>query len=277
MRLTRICVHRNFARLALVVFTALASSISVATSSSGAQAATLFPACMTSQIVVSIGATLSNVSYEYPTPTGIVHAFSKKAVPVYFYNPGPVCHLLMGAPAISAVRDASNDSTVTVANMTIAHPPLPTTKRVVLQHRQRGDALFLFGSPVPKGATNCRLGTATGILVQGYANPVPSAGKFFPRRMRNVCFPVPGAVGVVATNTGVVWTTAPPPRSGNVRVLDVLLWVLLSLGVIGSSLAGARFLTRRAAALRARPGSVGVPPHVSDSGASITTGHRCSS
>lgn len=276
MRLTRTRAHRMFARLSLVVVTFLASFIPGASTSSVAQAATRYPACVTSQIVVSAGATLSNVSYQYPTQTGIVHAFSKKAVPVFFYNRGPVCHLLMGAPAITAVRDATSAATVTVDNMTIPNPPVPTTKRVVLLRHERAEALFLFGNPLPKGASEgCRPATATGLLVQGYANPVPSTGKFFPRQMKNVCFPVPGVVGAVATNTGVEWATAPSPSSGGVRVPYVLLWVLLSLGVVGALLVGGRFITRRASASRERPGAASETDDLTPRGtASVQTGPR---
>ena len=275
MRLTKRRARRNLVLLALVVFLSLASSISVGSISSVAQATTRYPACVTSQIVVTAGVTISNVSYQYPTQTGNVHAFSKMAVPVFFYNRGPVCHLLMGAPDIAAVRDATSASTVTVANMTIPNPPLPTTKRVVLQLHQRAEALFLFGSTIPKGAADCQSETATGLLVQGYAKPVPSVGKFFPRRMKNVCFPVPGAVGAAAMNTGVAWTTAPSPSSGGVRVLYVLLWVLLSLGVIGGLFVGTRFITRRASASRERSEAGSATGDLTPRGtASVQTGPR---
>ena len=247
MRFTINRARRKLAVLALVVFTSLGSSISLGSISLVAQAATRYPACVISKIVVTAGRTISDVPYQYPTQMGNVHAFSKMAVPVFFYNRGPVCDLLMGAPDITAVRDATSASTVTVANMTIPNPP-PLTKRVVLQLHQRAEALFLFGSKIPKGAADCHSGTATGLLVQGYAKPVPSVGKFFPRRMKNVCFPVPGAVGAVTTNTGVAWATTPSPISGGVRVLNVLLWVLISLGAIGGLLMGAQFIVRKKSA-----------------------------
>ena len=123
--------------------------------------------------------------------------------------------------------------------MTIPNPP-PTTKRVVLPHHQRAEALFLFGSTLPERASRgCHLATATGLLVQGYAQPVPSVGKFFPRQMKDVCFPA-RTVAANATNTGVAWAAVPSPGSRGTRVLYVVLWVLLALGIIVGWLAGWR-------------------------------------
>ena len=233
--------------LGVLMVVALGSLFAVGSTAMIAQAAQRYPACLTSQIEVTAGATITNVSYDYPAGKRTVHAFSKKAAPVFFYNRGPVCHLLMGGPAISAVRNATSTTTVIASDLSIAVGPLPTTKRVVLDRHQRAEALFLFGGPMPPGVRGCHPATATGLLVQGYADPVPSVGMFFPRPITNVCFPASGSVGANVVNTGVAWATASTPRSGGVRALFVLLWILLAIGVFGVLLAPARYLARRKA------------------------------
>ena len=247
MRLAKTHARRRLVPRALVVMTALASFIAVEAAATAARAATRYPVCKAAQIEVTAGATIANVSYDYPAGRRTVHAFSTKAVPVFFFNRGPACHLVMGAPAIDAVRNATSATAVTEGDLAVSAPPLPTTKRVVLDRHQTAEALFLYGSPIPAGVRGCHPATATGLLVQGYAMPVPAVGTFVARRIPSVCFPVPGIVGATFVNTGVAWATAPSPRSGGVRVLYVLLWVLLAIGVIRVVLAPARYLARRKA------------------------------
>lgn len=206
MGLTTTHSRRGRTVQALVVITFITSVVAVDSTPPVAQAATRYTACVTSQIEVTAGATISNVSYEYSTWKGTVHAFSKKAVPVFFFNRGKACHLLMGVPAINAVRNAKSVSAMTNSDMAVS-APVPSTKRVVLDHHQKVEALFLFGSPIPKGVRGCDAATTTGILVQGYARPTPSVGKFFPRKIKNVCFPV--GAGATFVNTGVAWFSTP--------------------------------------------------------------------
>ena len=271
MRFTKRGARRGLARLALAVIASAASAVSLGSTAAVAQAATRYPACVTSQIEVTAGATISNVTYQYPTPTGTGHAFSKRAVQVFFCNRGSVCHLLMGAPDITATRDATSAATVTTGNMTIPNPP-PTSKRMVLQHHQRAEALFLFGSTLPKRASRgCHLTTATGLLVQGYAQPVPSVGAFFPRQMKNVCFPVPGAVGAIATNTGVAWAAMPAPGS---RVLFVVLSVLLALVIVVGWISGWHSIIRYRSVLRGLRYGVKTDDLTTTETASAQTGPR---
>jgi hypothetical protein len=184
-------------------------SLSPALLSSGVTTAgattTRYPTCLASQIIVSVGATVSNVSYDYSTSKGIVPAFSKEGMPVYFYNKSTDCHLLMGGPSINAVKHATNVRAITGSELAMS-AQIPYDKRVVVEHDQKVEALFLFGnisSPVLQNGRRCDPATATGILVQGYAKPTPSTGRFFARKIPQVCFD--NGVGANWSNTGVAW------------------------------------------------------------------------
>jgi hypothetical protein len=190
MEFTKKHTRWGFIALAMLVIATLISTALMGTFATTAQVASHNPACLTSQIKVTVGATMSNVPYDYST----VHAFSKKAVPVYFYNTGATCHLLMGAPSIRAVKNTTNVHAIAVSDL--AFPgSVPTENRVVVDHHQKVEALFLFGNPLPPSSHPCDPATTTGILVQGYADPISSIGKFFPRSIQHV------------SNTGVAWAT----------------------------------------------------------------------
>ena len=147
---------------------------------------------------------MSNASYDYSTVEGTVHAFSKEAIPVYFYNKSTVCHLLMGGPSIRAVKNTTDVTAIMASDLAFS-APVTGEKRVVVEHHQKVEALFLFGNPVLHKSRACDPATATGILIQGYSKPTTSTGTFFPRRIRHVCFD--SGVGAIVSNTGVAWAT----------------------------------------------------------------------
>jgi hypothetical protein len=200
MELTKKLTRWGYVALALFVVAPLFSTVLVSWFATTVQAASRYPACLTSQIKVKVGATMSNVSYVYST----AHAISKKAVPVYFYNKGATCHLLMGRPSIRAVKNTTNVHAIAVSDLSFPGS-VSTENRVVVAHHQKVEALFLFGNGLPPSSGRCDPATTTGILVQGYADPTPSIGKFFPRRIRHICFD--SGVGAIVSNTGVAWAT----------------------------------------------------------------------
>lgn len=253
MRLTKADAPGGRLLYTLVVIVAMASFIAVGATASAAQAPTRLPAYFTARIVVSSGPTISNVSYNDTTWRGTVHPYSKKAVPVYFYNRGPEQHLVMGAPDIRAVRTATSAARVTAGELAISVPTPSTAKRVVLYRHQRAGALFFCGAAISKGSRGCHLASATGLPAQSYAAPIAGVGTFLARRITKVCLPVPGGVGTTFLNSAVVWAAAPPHGSGGTHVLYVLLWVLLSIGIIRALLAPARYLAGRKAQSRERP------------------------
>ncbi|MDE3094307.1 MAG: hypothetical protein KGJ47_11065 [Acidobacteriota bacterium] len=167
-------------------------------------AAPAHPACRARQIRVSAGPTLTNATYTVATSTGARPVFADEAVPVYFYNRGGTCHLLMGAPAVSAVRDATR--VASLRTLPLRDLSIPTTaqntRRRLVDHHQRLEALVMVARPVGPSFAGCDPATATGILVQGYAGPIGTF-HFVARPLRDVCFDT--GVGRNVVNVGVFW------------------------------------------------------------------------
>ena len=164
----------------------------------------LHPACQASQIRVSAGATVTNTSITVATATGVRPVFVDEAVPVYFYNRGDVCHLLMGAPAVSAVRRATRVAslrTLPLSDLSIG-TSAENNRRHLISHHQRLEALVVVVRPVGPSFAGCDPATATGILLQGYAGPVGTF-HFIARSLRDVCFDT--SVGRNVINVGVDW------------------------------------------------------------------------
>ena len=95
--------------LALAVLMPIAivvGTLSPAVSSNAASPS--HPACQASQIAVTAGATLGGTNYLVRTSTGLQRRSASKVVPVYFYNRGATCHLLMGGPIFRAVRNTTD-------------------------------------------------------------------------------------------------------------------------------------------------------------------------
>ena len=51
-------------------------------------------------LAMAVVTSLTDTTYAHATPAGVVTGFASEAVPLYFYNEGPTCHLLMGAPSV---------------------------------------------------------------------------------------------------------------------------------------------------------------------------------
>jgi len=152
-----------------------------------AQAATpSHPACLASNIAVTAGATATNATYTVKTSTGLHQASAYEEVPVYFYNRGATCHLLMGAPEVRAVGDAANAAAITLHDLSIP-TGADNTGRPVVAHHQKLEALFVVVKPVGSPFTGCDPMTSTGFLVGGYAKPIATT-HFVVRRLRDVCF-----------------------------------------------------------------------------------------
>jgi hypothetical protein len=160
------------------------------------------PACRASQIAVTAGATLGATNYLVRTSTGVQHRSASKVVPVYFYNRGATCHLLMGGPIFRAVRNTTDVAHLSANDLAIPSSTGSTRRPVVARH-QKIEALFVFMKPVGAAFTGCKPATTTGFLVGDYANPIATT-HFVVRRLIDVCFDNPG-VGRGVLNYGPVW------------------------------------------------------------------------
>ena len=170
-----------------------------------AQASTpLHRACRASQIRVSAGATASDTTYSLVTATGVRPVFAYEAVPLYFYNRGDVCHLLMSAPAVQAVRDTTTVAHLSNFPMHDLSTPVSAenNRRRLIVYHQRLEVLVVVVRPVGPAFKGCEPATATGILMQGYAGPIGTY-YFTPRRLRDVCFDT--GLGFRVVNLGVFW------------------------------------------------------------------------
>src|ERR1035437_5372644 len=188
--------------LALVVLMPLAIAVGTLSPAVTAHAAApAQPACRASQIAVTAGATLGGTNYLVRTSTGLQRRSASKVVPVYFYNRGATCHLLMGAPIFQPLRNTTD-----VAHLSAHDLAIPvgagTTRRPVVARHQKIEALFVFMKPVGPAFTGCKLATTTGFLVGDYANPIATT-HFIVRQLRDVCFDT--GVGRNVLNYGAVW------------------------------------------------------------------------
>jgi hypothetical protein len=170
-----------------------------------AQAATTaHPACQASQITVMASATLTDTTYPVKTSTGVHQVPAYEVVPVYFYNKGAICHLLMGAPDFQAVRnttDVVNLSALSAHDMSVPAGADNTRRPVVARH-QKIEVLFVVVKPLGPSFKGCDPATASGIVIQGYASPIGTF-HFVVRQLRDVCFDT--GVGARVVNIGAVW------------------------------------------------------------------------
>jgi hypothetical protein len=189
--------------LALVVLLPLAIAVGALSPAGLARAAAPAPpACQASQIAVTAGATLGETNYLVRTLTGLQQRSAFKVVPVFFYNRGATCHLLMGGPIFRAVRNTT-DVTHLSANDLAIPASAGSTRRPVVARHQKLKALFVWMKPVGPAFTGCKPATATGFLVGDYANPIATTHSIV-RQLRNVCFDNP-SVGRGVLNYGPVW------------------------------------------------------------------------
>jgi hypothetical protein len=180
-------VRRNRVVLTLVLLVPLAIAVGTLSSRAAANAASSsLPACRASQLTVTGGAISMNTSYPVRTTTGVSQVRAYEVVPVYFYNRGPSCHLLMGAPVIRLLRDTTEASTAPLHDLSIP-AGADNTRRPPIDRRQKIEALFVVVPRVGPTFKGCDPATATGIVVEGYAKPIGTI-HFIPRALRNVCF-----------------------------------------------------------------------------------------
>ena len=191
--------------LALIVLMPLAIAVGTVSPTVSAHAATpSHPACKASQITVSAGATVTNTTYSVRTTTGVHQVPAYEVVPVYFYNRGTTCHLLMGAPYFQAVRnttDVVNLSALSAHDVSVGAGADNTRRPVVVRH-QKLEALFVVVKPVGPSFKGCDPATASGIVIQGYASPIGTF-HFVVRQLRGVCFDT--GVGRNVLDYGAVW------------------------------------------------------------------------
>lgn len=198
-------VRGNTTTFALVVLTPLLLAGCSAAPSTTAQAVISHPACGVSQITVAAGKTLINATYEVRTSTGLHRVRAYEIVPLYFYNTGATCHLLMSAPDVFAVRNTTDVTNLATLSMHDVSIPIDSanTRRRVVTHHQKLEALFVVLKPVA-GLTlrGCHPATATGLLLQGYAGPIGTF-HWIPGQLRDVCFD--RGVGSSVVNFGISW------------------------------------------------------------------------
>jgi hypothetical protein len=113
-------------------------------------------------------------------------AVANKAVPAYFYNEGATCRLLMSAPTIRGVKNTTEIGTIPLSDLSIP-VSADNEKRLMVQHHEKVEALFLWDKPVAQMGRPCDPATTTGFLVGGYGNPI-AVTHFFARKLRDVCF-----------------------------------------------------------------------------------------
>jgi hypothetical protein len=180
--------------LAVVLGTTLSFGIAQA-------GATLYPACQASQIAVTAGATATNTLYPVRTTIGVRQSLAYELVPVYFQNLGPTCHLLMGAPEVRAVRNATDPATISTNDLS-APAGADNTRRMVVSGHGKLEALFVVVKPVGETFQGCDPATATGFTIGGYARPIATI-HFVVRKLRDVCFDT--GIGHDVIDYGVDW------------------------------------------------------------------------
>jgi hypothetical protein len=198
-------VRKGRVTLAVVALMPLAIVVGTMSPAVTAYAATPSqPACQASQITLTTGATMTDTTYPVRTSTGVHQSLAYEAVPVYFYNRGAVCHLLMGAPDFQAVRNTTEVAKLSaLAAHDVSVPAgADNTRRPVVAHHQKIEALFVVTKPVGRSFAGCDPATATGIVVQGYANPIGTF-HFVVRRLLDVCFDTGAGRNVL--DFGAVW------------------------------------------------------------------------
>ena len=191
--------------LTLVVLLPLAIAVGTVSPAVTAHAATSsHPACQASRISVTAGATVTTATYRLKTSEGVLQYRAYEVVPVYFYNRGTTCHLLTGAPEVRAVRNTTDPAKLSVRDMSVP-TAAENTRRPVITHHQKIEALFVVDRLVGSSFTGCDPATTTGFLVNGYANPIATT-HFVVRQLGDVCFDT--GVGRNVLNYGAVWPTA---------------------------------------------------------------------
>lgn len=203
MNFSRNGIRAGTTALALAVVMPLVA-VAAASPALSAEAATLAPACQATQITVTTGATLMNTTYPVKTSTGVHESSAFEEFPVYFHNHGSTCRLLKWAPAIEAVRDATQSAKLLALPAHDRSAPTGAygTKRQVVARDHTVEALIVVTKPVGFSFKGCDPATASGIVMQGYAEPIGTF-RFIVRPLRDVCFD--SGVGRTVLDFGAVW------------------------------------------------------------------------
>jgi len=159
-----------------------------------------YHACRASQIRVTSGPTLFNTSYDNLDEHLKFKAFANEAVPVYFFNKGADCHLLMGAPTIRAARKIPVTDSSSTTNLSF--PFTANERRLLIVHDEKIEALFVVIKPSAVLGHPCDPSATSGVFVGGYATPI-SSSHFIRRNLHYVCFD--SGVGRLVENTGTAW------------------------------------------------------------------------
>jgi len=193
--------RRRNAAPALAVMVILSAVVVTGPLALSAKAANAHPACKVSQIRVRAGATLVDAHYDETTPTGVVHPFANEAVPVYFYNVGGVCHLLMGGPIFQAVRHTTDVKAL--PNDDLSMPGgADNEHRQLVEHHEQVEALLVVVKPSAALGAPCDPAATTGFLVGDYADPIGHS-HFIKRNLHYVCFDF--GAGSHVLNIGASW------------------------------------------------------------------------
>ena len=167
-----------------------------------AHAGITHPACQSSQIRVTAGATATDATYTVRTSTGVHQVSAYEIVPVSFYNKGATCHLLMGAPIFQAVRNTTALSATTPPHDLSIPAGAGNTKRMVVPRHQKIEALFVVVKPVGSSFAGCEPATTSGFSVGDFGNPIDTT-HFIRRQLREVCFD--SGAGAHVLNIGASW------------------------------------------------------------------------
>jgi hypothetical protein len=149
---------------------------------------------------VTSGPTLFNTSYDNLDEHLKFKAFANEAVPVYFFNKGADCHLLMGAPTIRAARKIPVTDSSSTTNLSF--PFTANERRLLIVHDEKIEALFVVIKPSAVLGHPCDPSATSGVFVGGYATPI-SSSHFIRRNLHYVCFD--SGVGHLVENTGTAW------------------------------------------------------------------------
>ncbi len=167
-----------------------------------AHAGITHPACQSSQIRVTAGATATDATYAVRTSTGVHQVSAYEIVPVSFYNEGATCHLLMGAPIFQAVRNTTALSATTPPHDLSIPAGADNTERMVVPHHQKIEALFVVVKPAGSYFAGCEPATTSGFSVGDFGNPIDTT-HFIRRQLREVCFD--SGAGAHVLNIGASW------------------------------------------------------------------------
>jgi hypothetical protein len=181
--------------LLVAVVIAMASLTTLSLLFAAAANAATVPECAYSTMKVTVGATYVG---------GAGYAAGTRLVPILFTNEGVACHIPLSGPKIIAFREAHLGKKTITQN---ARPAAWKERWVVVAAKTRVKALLEIVA-LPSASMKsraCGEATATGIIIEGFGQPV-TKWIYFARSLSGVCFysgPSP-----TTTNVKEVWVGA---------------------------------------------------------------------